>query len=95
MSKKSFPKASNRQSKDILEIIHSDVCGPMQTIMPGGKRYVLTMVDDYSGYTEIFLLAHKSEVFRHVREYIEAVKTKFNREPKILRSDRGREYANK
>jgi len=80
---------------DILEIIHSDVCGPMQTITPGGKRYVLTMIDDYSGYTEIFLLAHKSEVFKYVKEYIEAVKTKFNKKPKILRSDRGKEYVNK
>lgn len=95
MSKKPFPKVSSRQTKDILEIVHSDVCGPMQTITPGGKKYVMTMIDDYSGYTEVFLLAHKSEVFKYIKEYIEAVKTKFNRKPKLLRSDRGKEYVNK
>lgn len=94
MSKKPFPKVSNRQTESILDIVHSDVCGPMQTTTPGGKRYVLTMIDDYSGYTEVYLLAHKSEVFRHVKEYIEAIKTKFNRKPKTLRSDRGKEYVN-
>lgn len=44
MSRKPFPKASNRRTKNILEIIHSDVCGLMQTITPGGKRYVLAMM---------------------------------------------------
>jgi len=95
MSRKPFPNVSSRKSKNILEIIHSDVCGPMQTTTPGGKRYVLTMIDDYSSYTQIFLLAHKSEVFKYVKKYIEAVKTKFNKKPKILRSDRGKEYVNK
>lgn len=95
MHRKTFRSESNRRTKDILEIVHSDVCGPMQTITPGGKRYILTMIDDYSSYTEVFLLSHKSEVFRCIKEYIETVKNKYNKKPKILRMDRGKEYVNK
>lgn len=44
---------TNRQTEDILEIIHNDLCNPMQTITPGNKRYVLTMID-YDSYRSVF-----------------------------------------
>jgi len=94
ISRKPFPKESTRQTKSVLEIVHTDVCGPMETVTPGGKRYFLTMIDNYSGYTEIFLMSNKSEVSKHIRTYVETVKNKFNKKPKTLRSDRGREYVN-
>jgi len=39
-------------------------------------------------------MSNKSEVSRHIKTYVETVKNKFNNKQKILRSDRGREYAN-
>lgn len=32
-----FPKQSTMQSTDVLDLVHSDVCGPMQTQTPSGK----------------------------------------------------------
>lgn len=92
LSRKSFPKNSNQQSKDILDLIHSDVCGPMDTQTPGGKIYFVTFIDDFSKYITIYLLNHKSEVVDKMKEYCEMVNTKFGRYPKIIRSDRGGEY---
>lgn len=43
------------------------------------------MVNDFSRYTELYLIAHKLEVFQHIKGYIEAIQTKFNKKPKILR----------
>ncbi|KAK2575182.1 hypothetical protein KPH14_012892, partial [Odynerus spinipes] len=37
-ARKPFPKKSSRETKDILDLVHSDICGPMQTITPRGKR---------------------------------------------------------
>lgn len=87
-----FPKQSSSQSNDVLDLVHSDVCGPMQTQSPSGKRYVLTFIDDYSRFTVIYLLRKKSEVEEKIKEYIMLVKNKFGKQIKCMRSDRGGEY---
>lgn len=43
-----------------LEIVHSDVCGPITPTSWNGKRYFLTFIDDYTHYTVVFLLENKS-----------------------------------
>ena len=47
---KPFPKASESRTMATLDLIHTDVCGPMRTITPDNKRYILTIIDDYSRY---------------------------------------------
>ncbi|KAK2580008.1 hypothetical protein KPH14_010773 [Odynerus spinipes] len=94
MSRLPFPKRSDNRRRNILDLIHTDLCGPMQTMTPGKKRYFLTLIDDYSRYTHIYFLNSKSEVTDKIVEFIELMKTKFNRKPKCFRSDRGKEYIN-
>jgi hypothetical protein len=36
------------------QLIHSDVCGPMQVNSLGGKRYFVIFKDDFSNYTYVF-----------------------------------------
>ena len=38
------------QANDLLEIIHTDVCGPMSVEARGGYRYFLTFTEDLSRY---------------------------------------------
>ncbi|XP_046142820.1 ATP-dependent DNA helicase pif1-like [Osmia bicornis bicornis] len=95
MARKPFPRNSSNISGSVLELKHTDVCGPMQTMTPSHKRYLLTLIDDYSRYTVMYLLRHKSEVAQRIQEYIQHAKTKFNKTPKVFRSDRGTEFVNK
>src|SRR3954447_6195697 len=44
------------RATDLLEIIHSDVCGPMSVASRGGYRYVLTFTDDLSRYGYIYFM---------------------------------------
>ena len=53
MTKTPFSGTMERAT-DLLEIIHTDVCGPMSVEARGGYRYVLTLTDDLSRYTNIF-----------------------------------------
>lgn len=92
LTRKAFPKISDNQSNKILDLIHSDVCGPMRTSTVSGMRYLLTFTDDYSRYTKIYLLQSKDEVLSKTKEYIMEIWNEFNQYPKILRSDNGREY---
>eukprot|EP00111_Clytia_hemisphaerica_P023199 TCONS_00068237-protein len=57
-----FPKKSTNTTKGLLELIHSDVCGPMDVPSVGGSRYFVTFIDDYSRYTTVYMMKHKSEV---------------------------------
>ncbi|KAI5317803.1 hypothetical protein L3X38_037510 [Prunus dulcis] len=36
------------RAKNPLELIHTDVCGPMQNESIGGNKYFITFIDDYS-----------------------------------------------
>lgn len=87
-----FPKESLNSSEEVLDLVHSDICGPMQTVSPSGKRYILTFIDDKSKFTKIFLITNKNEALGKFKEFVEAAKTKFGRKVKNIRSDRGGEY---
>lgn len=92
MTRLKFPYKSENRARAVLDLIHSDVCGPMQTVTPSGKRYVLTFIDDYSRYTKIYLLRCKSEVTEKFKEFVQMCNTFFGRKVKCIRSDRGGEY---
>jgi hypothetical protein len=42
-----FPRSDNR-SKGILDLVHSDVCGPMTVASLGGFMYYVIFIDDFS-----------------------------------------------
>ena len=53
MTRTPFSGTMERAS-DLLEIIHTDVCGPMSVSTRGGYRYFLTFTDDLSRYGYIY-----------------------------------------
>ena len=53
----------------LLEIIHTDVCGPMSVEARGGYHYFLTFTDDLSIYGYIYLMKHKSKTFEKFKEF--------------------------
>ena len=55
MTKTPFSGTMERAT-DLLEIIHTDVCGPMNVEARGGYRYFLTFIDDLSRYGYIYLM---------------------------------------
>ena len=67
MTKTPFSGTMERAT-DLLEIIHTDVCGPMNVEARGGYRYFLTFTDDLSRYGYIYLMKHKFETFEMFKE---------------------------
>ena len=53
----------------MLEIIHTDVCGPMNIEARGGYHYFLTFTDDLNRDGYIYLMEHKSETFEKHKEF--------------------------
>ena len=62
MTKTPFSRTVERAT-DLLEIIHTDVCGPMSIEIHGGYCYFLTFTDGLSRYGYIYLMKHKFETF--------------------------------
>lgn len=46
-----FPKGKSERARKLLEIVHSDICGPINPISNRGKRYLITFIDDLSRKT--------------------------------------------
>jgi len=92
-SQKPFP-VSNSRARDVLELIHSDVCGPMRVKSHGGSRYFLTFIDDFSKWCELYTIKSKSEVFQKFKEFKNNVERRSGEKIKTIRSDNDTEYTN-
>jgi hypothetical protein len=87
----SFP-ISSIQSTKFFELIHCDIWGPQKIETHSGAHYFLTIVDDYTRFTWIFLMKFKSETQGLLKLFITFVHTQFNCQVKNIRSDNGLEF---
>lgn len=76
----------------LLDLVHGDVCGPVQTTSFSGKRLFVSFIDDKSRSTVAYLKAKKSEVVDKFELYIKWTETQTGRRVKLLRSNNGGEY---
>lgn len=78
-----------------LQLVHSDVCGPLQIKSCGGHLYFVTFIDDYSRNVVVYLMKNKSEVFQCFKNYKQMAEKQTGFQLKKIRSDNGKEYVNK
>ena len=78
--------------KEQLELVHSDLCGPMTIQARGGFEYFITFIDDCSRYGYIYLMRRKSKAFEKFKEYRAETEKRLNKCLKTLQYDRGGEY---
>jgi hypothetical protein len=92
--KGSFLSSDNR-SKEILDLIHSNVCGPMIVASLNGYLYFVLFIDDHSQKTWIYFLKNKDGFLVKFQEFKARVENLTGRKIKVLRSDNGGEYTSK
>lgn len=90
----SFPKEGSR-AQQLLEVIHSDICGPMETTSLGGAKYFLTFIDDYSRMCFVYFLKTKDEAFSKFKDFKSLCENQQNVKIKVLRTDNGGEFCNR
>nr|GEU80123.1 hypothetical protein [Tanacetum cinerariifolium] len=91
MARKPYTHQVER-AKDLLGLIHTDVCGPFKIMSRQGASYFVTFTDDFSCYGYVYLLKHKHEVFETFKVFQKEVDNQLGKTIKSLRSDRGGEY---
>ena len=93
MHRSPFPVGRTRATQ-IGQLIHSDVCGPMQVSTPKGCRFFVLFTDDFSGWRVVYFLKEKSEVPDHFKNYVRQLHGETGQFVRTLRSDNGGEYYN-
>lgn len=88
---KPFPTSISRASAP-LDLIHSDLCGPMPNTSITGNKYMLLFIDDYSRYTFLYYIADKASTITKFHIFKTQVENHMDRRIKCFRSDNGGEY---
>ncbi|CAG9135108.1 unnamed protein product [Plutella xylostella] len=89
-----FPSKSSSRADEVLGLVHTDLCGPMQKPSFSGARYFLLFIDDFTRKTYVYFLKTKNETFESFRQFKALVENQTERKIKILRSDGGGEFVN-
>nr|GFB70063.1 retrotransposon protein, putative, Ty1-copia subclass [Tanacetum cinerariifolium] len=78
-----------KRAKDLLGLIHTDVCAPFRIVSRQGANYFVTFIDDFSRYGYVYLLKHKHEMFETFKVFQKEVENQLGKTIKSLRSDHG------
>ncbi|GKB76256.1 putative RNA-directed DNA polymerase [Tanacetum coccineum] len=87
-----FKSRSPFRMENILDLVHSDVCGPMKTKTLGGCSYFVTFIDDHSRKVWVYTLKTKDQVLDVFKQFHALVERQTGKKLKCIRSDNGGEY---
>ncbi len=87
--------SSSSDSQRPLELLHTDVCGPLEEPSLGGCVYLVTYLDDHSKMAIVRTVARKSDVPELTKHVILFMEKQSGHDLLVLRSDNGTEYVNR
>jgi hypothetical protein len=90
LHRESLPQEGTTRANVPLELVHSDICNPMQLPTHTSFKYFITFIDDYSKYTVVYILRNKSQAFSTFQKYKAIAENKMGRRIQTLRNDNGR-----
>ena len=76
----------------VTELFNSDTCGKISEKSIGRAQDFLTLTDDKSRHSWVYILHTKDQVFDHVREWKALVERTTRKKVKTLRTDNGGEH---
>lgn len=77
-----------------LELIHSDLCGPMENVSYSGMKYFITFIDDCTRMVHVYFIKDKLNVLEVFKDFKLKVENKLDSKIKTIRTDNGTEYCN-
>ncbi|KAF1314476.1 Copia protein, partial [Globisporangium splendens] len=92
MVQKPFKSNVEKRTFGVFELIHLDICGPMEVESIGGSKYLLLIVDEASGSMKGFCLPNKSDSEDMLKKFIVQVGNQFNKSVKFVRHDGAKEF---
>jgi transposase InsO family protein len=88
-----FPNSESRANA-IGELIHADLCGPMETRSIVRSRYYLLLKDNYSHFRVVYFIENKAQTTRCIENFIKKAEKQCPNGVRTLRTDNGLEFVN-
>ena len=85
-------KTKEHMTSHLLEMVHTDLCGPTRTKILQGEYYCMLLIDDYTRMTWVTFLKEKSEAFEKFKIFKAMVKNETYMKIKCLKSVKGGEF---
>nr|GEU69396.1 hypothetical protein [Tanacetum cinerariifolium] len=77
-----------------LHLLYTDLFGPTSVRSINNKYYCLVTIDEYTRFSLVYFLEHKSETFLILKFFITLMENQFNHKVKVIRCDNGTEFKN-
>lgn len=90
-----YPQASTTRAENVLDVVHTDLCGPFEKQSISGSKYFITFIDDKSRRVFVYFLTTKDQAFDKFLLFKNMAERQTGRKIKIIRSDNGGEFVNK
>lgn len=89
------PHTAEHRATVPLELVHSDICGPLTVSSYDGFKYFITFIDDATRFTVVQLLRARSEAMTAFIGFKRGAEKQTGRWVKQFRSDGAAEYLSK
>uniref|UniRef100_A0A2N9IXE5 Integrase catalytic domain-containing protein n=1 Tax=Fagus sylvatica TaxID=28930 RepID=A0A2N9IXE5_FAGSY len=86
-----FPVSINKVTAP-FQLVHADLWGPAPNVSINAFRFYLVLVDEFTKFTWVYLLKHKSDTFSIFKQFTALVKTQFKHSIQTFRTDCGGEF---
>jgi hypothetical protein len=94
LARKPFPLNTASRTAEPLQLLHWDICGPLETAI-GGGRSMLLFIDDATRHTDEYILKYQLEALEKLKELKALREKQSGKQVKRFRTDGGGEYTSK
>lgn len=83
---------SENHAEKAGQLLHMDLCGPLECTSIEGAKYLLMIKDDLSRFRKVFFLKSKTEAVNKIQAFLQAVKINPVYNIEIIRTDNGKKF---
>ncbi|GJY79920.1 zinc finger, CCHC-type containing protein [Tanacetum coccineum] len=91
-SRTPFPNQAKFRSKNPLDLVYGDLCGPISPATHSGKKLIFLLVDDCTRFMWAYFLTSKDQAFSTFKEFRQQIEMEMRVKLRMLRTDRGGEF---
>ncbi|GJY99628.1 zinc finger, CCHC-type containing protein [Tanacetum coccineum] len=91
-SRTPFPNQAKFRSKNPLDLVYGDLCGPIIPATHSGKKFIFLLVDDCTRFMWAYFLTTKDQAFSTFKEFRQQIEMETRMKLRMLRTDRGGEF---
>jgi transposase InsO family protein len=87
-----IPKNSKSRAREVLKLVHIDLCGSFSIPSFFGSKYFVTFINDFSRKTWVYFLKKKLDVLFVFKTFKTKMEKQIGKFIKILKSNNGGEF---